>query len=476
MTAVGEQIGFVGELTGGGPRVWWEVCVAAPQVRYVENDGVNIAYARWGEGREPVVYVPPWVSNVELMWELPEFARTYERGGRYGDVIMIDKRGVGMSDRTTTAPTLEDRVSDSLAVLDAEGIESAHFVGFSEGAAIAAAVAARHADRTRSIVLYGAALPGVGREDILACQEPDDPPVASIRRIREVVANWGRPGNATLRYFAPSAAGNQRIEDWQARYERLSASPGALAAHLESAMSGDIRPDLDRITCPVLVAHSRSDGVLPVANSRYLAKRLPHSELKIWDSPDHVVEFSPNWAEIQADMIDFLTGQRPAPEVSSRFAVVVFTDIVGSTTAAANHGDDAWSKLIAAHDATADLVVDAHGGRRVKSTGDGMLAIFGDPAQALSAARRLTDQVTRLGIEIRIGVHAGQVQEQVDGDVIGTAVNIAARIEPHAPTGRCAVSRTIVDLMIGEDTQFESLGEHDLKGLNTPLELFAVVD
>jgi len=450
--------------------------VPVPQIRYVENDGVNIAYARWGEGREPVVYVPPWVSNIELMWELPEFARTYERAGKYSDVIMIDKRGVGMSDRTTTAPTLEDRVSDSLAVLDAEGIESAHFVGFSEAAAIAAAMAARHPERTRSIVLYGAALPGVEREDIVACQEPDDPPVASMRSIREVVQNWGQPGNATLRYFAPSAVGDSRIEDWQTRYERQSASPGAVAAHLQSAMAGDIKPDLDRIACPVLIAHSRGDGILPVASSRYLAKQLPHAELRIWESDDHVIEFSSHWADMQADVIEFITGLRPPPVTTSRFSVVMFTDIVGSTTAALDHGDDAWSKLIVAHDATADLVVDAHGGRRVKSTGDGMLAIFTDPAQALAAARRLNDEITRLGIEMRVGIHAGQVQEQTDGDVIGAAVNIAARIEPHAPAGRSAVSRTVVDLMIGEAVEFESLGEFELKGLTSPLEIFAVIN
>lgn len=445
-------------------------------MQYVENAGVNIAYARWGDGSEPVIYVPPWVSNIELMWELPEFARAYERGGRYLDVTMIDKRGVGMSDRTNVAPTLEDRINDTLAVMDTEGIESAHLIGASEAAAISASMAARHPDRVRSIAMIGAPLPGIDREEVVRFREPDDVRVASQRGILEVVDQWGGSDSITLERFAPNVVGNDRIEEWQIRYERQSASPGALLAHLQSASSATIDGDLDHITCPVFVGHCRGDAVVPVATARYLASRIPQAELTIWETDGHVLEFTDLWAEIQSDVVEFLTGERPKPNVSSQFAVVMFTDIVGSTAKAAEQGDQAWARLIAAHDATADLVVDAHEGRRVKSTGDGMLAIFTDPGQALAAGQRLIAQLEPLGVQVRAGVHAGQIQHQSDGDITGTAVNIAARVEPHAPVGRVAVSRTIVDLMMGEATAFESLGEHDLKGVAGSLELFAVVE
>lgn len=450
------------------------VVIERPGVQYAVSDGLNIAYTRFGHGEEIVVYMPPWVSNVELFWDVAELARAYERAGGYHQIITIDTRGVGLSDRTNVAPTLEDRITDVLAVMAAEGIDHAHMVGFSEAAAIAIAMASRHPERVDSLILHGSGLPGVPARDILAHREPDDAPISGLARIYEVVDTWGTDECPFVEYFMPSALGEERIRVWQRRFERQSASPGALGAHLRSALDADITGDLDRVVCPVFICHSRGDRIVPVATSRYLAARYPAATVRIWDAEDHVFQFSPNWADIQADMIEWITGSRPEAVGRGRFAAVLFTDIVESTSAARTHGDDHWAQLIATHDATADRVIEEYGGRRVKSMGDGLLAVFDDPADGVACAQRLIDQLGELGLAVRAGLHAGQVRHQDDGDISGTAVNIAARLEPLAEPGQICVSRTITDLLLGENLRFVPLGQRDLKGITQAIEVFAV--
>lgn len=195
--------------------------VERPNVQYAVSGGVNIAYTRYGVGDEVIVFLPPWVSNVELMWDLAEHARAYERVGRYCQIITIDMRGVGLSDRSNAAPTLEDRVADAVAVLDAEGVERAHMVGFSEAAAIAAAMASRHPDRVTSVILHGAGLPGVPSSTVKAYFRPEDPPISGLARLREIVDTWGTDDCPTVEYFSPSAAGDERVRAWARRFEHL---------------------------------------------------------------------------------------------------------------------------------------------------------------------------------------------------------------------------------------------------------------
>lgn len=448
--------------------------VERPRVQYAVSDGLSIAYTRFGHGDEVAVYLPAWVSNVELIWDLAEFSRAYERAGKHHQVITIDKRGVGLSDRTNEPPTLEDRVGDALAVMDAEGVEQAHVVGFSEAAATAIAMASRHGDRVKSVLLQGSGVPGVPGRTIRSFSEPGDPQISGIERLHEVVETWDREDCPAVEYFFPTATGDERVERWHWRYRRQSASPGALRAHLESALRADVTRDLDRVACPVFIGHSRGDRIVPVATSRYLADRFPEATVRLWDSDDHELVFSANWAEMQADMIEFITGVRPAAVGRGRFGVVLFTDVVGSTAHAVAVGDDRWAKLMAAHDAVADLVIGEHHGRRVKSTGDGLLAVFDDPVNAVESARRLLDRIAELGIQTRAGLHAGQVQIHEDGDISGVAVNIAARLEPLAGSGCICVSRSFADLLLGENYSFTSRGPQSLKGIEQPIEVLTL--
>ena len=448
--------------------------IQRPDVQYARSGDINIAYTRWGFGDEIVLYLPPWISNVELYWDLPETVRAYERAGRYHQLITFDRRGVGLSDRTNRPASLDDRVKDALAVLDAEGVAMATLVGFSGGAAVAIALAARHPERVNKVLLHGAILPGVPREaKATFALEGDEPP---IDRTSEIIAKWGTKESPSIRYYSPSVAGNPRIEHWMRRFERQSASPGALQAEYETLTTMNVEPDLANLHAPLFIGHSRGDLMVPVANARYLAARFPDAELRIWESPDHFVAMSPNWQRYLDDMIEFVAGTRPAPTIHRRFGVVLFTDIVNSTAQSGAVGDEEWSHLVQAHDAIIVRSIEDHGGRRVKGTGDGVLAVFSDPATAIDCAARLRHDLRQIGLEIRAGLHAGQVHEHPDADISGLAVNLAARIESVAESGQITVSRTMTDLLLGGVYSFESLGSHDLKGIAGPVEIFALVD
>lgn len=381
-----------------------------------------------------------------------------------------------MSDRTARPPTINDRVNDCLAVMDAEGIDSAHIVGFSEGSNIAVAMASRCPDRVRSVLLQGGALLGVAPEEIEAFWEEGDPPIPAVEEVvADLLESWGKNPRSALKWWAPDAIGNERIEAWYAKFQRQSASPGTLLAHIEASSVGDLTAEFDEIACPIMVAHCRFDPLVPVAWARYLAARRPDAELRLWDSRNHVAELDPKWEESQAEYIEWVLGIRPQAGGKTKFAVVLFTDIVGSTGETIRHGDRDWSHRMAAHDELADKIIGAHDGRRVKSTGDGMLAVFSDPGQALAAALRFQDEIGSIGLQVRAGVHAGQVEEQSDGDVLGIAVVTAARLEGCAPTGSVAVSRSMSDMLVGDARfRFESIGTSQLSGIEEPVPVFLV--
>ncbi len=448
--------------------------IQRPDVRYAQSGDVNIAYTRWGFGDQIVLYLPPWISNVELAWDLPETVRAYEHAGRHHQIITFDRRGVGLSDRTNEPASMDDRVQDALAVMDAEGVESATLAGFSGGAAVAIALAARHPERVSKVMLHGAIVPGIPGRTLASFREETDEPL--VNRTLEIIAKWGTEASPSIGYYSPSASGNPRVERWMRRFERQSASPGALQAEYETLLAMNIEPELAKLQGPLFIGHSRGDLMVPVSNARYLASRFPEAELRIWESPDHTISMSPNWRDYFDDMIEFVTGTRPTPQVSKRFGVVLFTDIVDSTAQSSEMGDAEWSHLIQAHDAITLRSIEEHRGRRVKGTGDGVLAVFDDPATAIDCAIRLRQDLRQIGLEVRAGLHAGQVQEHPDDDISGLAVNLAARIESVAGSGQITVSRTMTDLLLGGVYSFESIGSHDLKGIEGPVEIFALVD
>ena len=292
-----------------------------PGVRYARSGGVNIAYTRWGQGSHVVVYTPPLVSNVELFWESPEWARALRHAGEHAQCVMIDKRGVGLSDRVAGPPSLGERVADTLAVMDAEDLDRVDLIGQSEGGAIAVALAAEHPERVRSMVLIGSALTGVSRDDLVVLADDDHPlPTEQDQREawRRLVRQWGSDDSVNLELFAPSVASDPGIRRWYQRFERQSASPGAILGFLRSVVFDDLRPLVARVRTPTLVTHSRGDHVVPVAHGRYLAQAIAGARYIEYDNDDHLWPLSPQWRRIEDDVIEFVTGHRPGSVAPTR--------------------------------------------------------------------------------------------------------------------------------------------------------------
>jgi pimeloyl-ACP methyl ester carboxylesterase len=387
--------------------------VEVPDVRYVRRDGVNVAYTRWGQGSHVAVFTPPLVSNVELAWESDEWARTSRYAGEHHQVIMIDKRGVGLSDRVSEAPTLDERVLDTLAVMDAEQLDAAHLIGQSEGGLIAIAIAARFPERVRSLSVMGAPAMGVPNEELAALADDDNPlPDAAQQAefFRSLLRHWTSPESVNLDLFAPTVAGDVSIRRWYRRFERQSASPGALLMFLRSFDDVDIRPFLAEVRAPTLVTHMRHDRIVHVANGRYLHTRIPGARYVEYEGADHLWVFSPQWRQIHDDAIEFITGVRPTARTMTRFATVLFTDIVDSTSQEAALGNSAWLDRLDRHDRIARRTVETAGGTFVKQTGDGLLALFPDPGAAVQAGMALACGLAEIGLPIRCGVHAGIVE------------------------------------------------------------------
>ncbi len=437
-----------------------------PQTHYARaDDGVHIAYQVFGDGLFDLVVIPGFISHVELAWEDEAIARSLQRLGTFSRVIMFDKRGTGMSDRTERLPDTDRRMLDIEAVMHAAGSERAALVGISEGAPMAILFAAAHPERTRALVLIG------GYARITA--GPDYPIGLPSERLYEFAgyleSRWG--SGVGLSAWAPSVADDSRARELFARMQRLASSPGAAMALLSSYMEIDVRAALPLVHAPTLVLHRTGDRMVPLAHGQYLAAHVDGARLVEIPGTDHFW-----WTEHTDEILDgieeFLTGARSVSEPDRVLASVLFTDIVDSTRQAAGLGDRAWSLLLDRHDALAARQVERHGGRLVKTTGDGILATFDGPARSVRCARAISDGAQALGITVRAGVHTGEVERRGD-DIAGLGVNIAARIEALAEPGEVLVSRTVTDLVAGSGLQFEDRGEHDLKGVPGRWQVFA---
>ena len=448
-----------------------------PEVRYARRDGVSIAYSRWGHGSHVVVYAPPLASNVEIVWEADEWARVCRYGGEHHQLVMLDKRGVGLSDRVADPPTLNDGSLDTLAVLDAEGLDRVDLVGQSEGGPVAIAIAAQDPERVQSLVLMGA--PALGAEQReLATLADDDNPFPSLEELddlfRNLVRHWGSPQSINLDVFAPTVASDPRIRRWYQRFERQSATAGALLGILRSIATYDVRPLLAKVRAPTLVMQARRDRIVHVANGRYLGTAIRGARYIEYEIDDHLWMFSPRWRQMLDDGIEFITGARPVAPRTTMFATVLFTDIVDSTQQEAAVGNARWSGLLDGHDRLAATTIDNCGGRVVKYTGDGLLALFPDPAAAVEAGLALTQHLGDIGLAIRAGLHTGLVELRGDGDITGVAVNLAARVQTTARPGEVLVSDTVRDLMLGSNYNFDDRGIHELKGITGQRHLYSV--
>ena len=444
----------------------------APETRYARSGDVNIAYQVTTERLRDLVYVPGWVSNIELMWEEPAMARFLERLASFSRLILFDKRGTGLSDRVSNneLPTLEQRMDDVRAVLEAVGSERAALFGHSEGGNMCVLFAATYPERTTALITLGCFAKRLDPDD--------DYPWAPAAEHREesaadVERHWGHLRPEDVEYYAPSRVGDAQFVRHLERYFRRAASPGAAAALLRMNAYIDVREVLPTIRVPTLVLHRAGDHDVNVAEGRYLASKIPGAKFVELAGADHWISAGDTDA-IADEIEEFLTGTRPTLESDRVLATVLFTDIVGSTERTAELGDRRWRDLLGAHDAAVRRELERFRGREVDTAGDGFLATFDGPARAVRCAISAGEAVRELGLEIRAGIHTGECE--LDGRKIrGIAVHTGARIASLAGSGEVLISHTVKDLVAGSGLEFEDRGVYELKGVPGEWRLYAAL-
>jgi class 3 adenylate cyclase len=442
--------------------------VETAPIAYARSGDVHIAYQVLDDGarRPDLIFVPGFVSHIECAAEEPSLARFLRRLSSFARVTVFDKRGTGLSDRTGRLPSLEERMDDIRAVMDAAGVEQAALFGISEGGPLTLLFAATYPRRVRALILYGT-YPRVLRA-------PDYPWGVEPRLVHELAegleAGWGT--GVALGAFAPSRAEDAGFRQWWARFQRLSASPADARALIESAAEIDVRHVMPAVTAPALVVHRTGDRMFSVDGGRYLAEHLPNGRFVEHPGSDHLF-----WTERQDELLDgveeFLTGARAAADPDRVLATILFTDIVGSTERAAELGDAAWRRVLDGHDGLVRGELARYLGREIKNTGDGFFASFDGPLRAIRCAQAITAQAPSLGIEVRAGLHTGECELR-GADLGGLAVHVAARVAAKAEAGEVLVSRTVTDLLAGSEVPFDDRGEHELKGVPGSWRLFAV--
>jgi class 3 adenylate cyclase len=428
---------------------------------------LHIAYQVFGEGPFDLVYAPGFISHVEMNWELPYWVNIFRRLSKFCRVIVFDKRGTGLSDRIGGWPTLEERMDDIRAVMDAAESERAALIGISEGGPMCMVFAALYPERAWALVLRG-----TGPRFAAG---PDWPwgwtQEAVTPQLDLAEQNWGT--GTVLPYFIQGLSDDERVLEETGRFERFAASPGAARQLLEMNLQVDVRAVLPTISAPTMVIHRSGDYVVPVEAGRYTAEHIPGATFVELPGDFHL-SARPGDEDEAMDLVEqFLTGTRGEPEVDRILATVLFTDIVGSTERASALGDHAWHDLLDRHDRLLRAEFERFRGREIKSLGDGFFAAFDGPGRAVRCARAITDQAHRIGIEVRCGLHSGECEVR-DRDLAGIAVHIGARIGGLAQPGEVLVSTTVKDLVIGSGIEFSDRGEHDLKGVPGSWKLFAL--
>jgi class 3 adenylate cyclase len=441
-----------------------------PATHYAKaHDGVSIAYQVIGDGPLDLVYVPGWVSHLEVAWEEPTLARFFEDLASFSRLILFDKRGTGLSDRVSESelPTLETRMSDVLSVCDAVGSDRAALFGVSEGGPMCLLFGATYPARTTGIVLFGS----YARRMAAADHPWGFTPETRDEFLTTIERDWGGPVGLAVR--APSRIHDERFRSHWARYLRSGASPAAVVALMSMNAEIDVRPVLESVRVPTLVLHRTGDRVIDVGAGRYLAEHIPGSTFVEMPGEDHL-PWVGDPGRVVGEIEEFLTGTRHEPEGDRVLATILFTDIVESTQRASALGDQAWGDLLQAHHAVVRDQLGRFGGREVATAGDGFLATFDGPARAIRSALAIVNGVRPLGLEVRAGLHTGEV-ERVGDDIRGLAVHIGARIAGLAGPGEVLVSRTVKDLVVGSGLGFRDLGTAVLKGVPDEWQLYQVV-
>jgi class 3 adenylate cyclase/alpha-beta hydrolase superfamily lysophospholipase len=424
--------------------------------RYAKSGDAHVAYQVFGNGPIDLVFVPGFVSHIENYWEHPDLARWLLRLGSFARVIMFDKRGTGLSDPVSEVPSLDLRMDDVRAVMDAAGIERAAVLGISEGGPLATLFAATHPDRCQGLILYGT----FARSSWIT-------PELMKGYLTYADQAWG--SGRSLPMWAPSRQNDPTLQQWWGRFERLGASPAAAMAVVQMAQQIDVSDILPSLHVPTLVIHCIGDTLISVDYGRFLAENIPGARILELPGEDHLFFLHD---QIVDAIEEFLTGSISAARSDRVLATVLLTDIVGSTARAEQLGDQRWHDLLDAHHTAVRRELARYRGTEVKSLGDGFLATFDGPARAVRCACAIAETVRALDIHVRSGLHTGEI-EVANNDVQGIAVHIAARVSALAGPDEVLVSRTVRDLVAGSGLRFQERGRHLLKGIQEPMDLYA---
>lgn len=437
-----------------------------PETRYTRSGDADIAYQVVGKGPVDLIIVPGWISNVEVFWEEPNWARFTERLATFSRVILFDKRGTGLSDRVSGLPTLEVRMEDVHAVMDAVGSTKAALFGWSEGGPMCALFAATYPNRTLGLIMAGSYARRLNA--------PDYPMGMTVEQLedaaQQVMSKWGTAVAMAAR--CPSKVGDLRFEQWWSRFLRQSASPSAAVALMRMNALIDIRNVLPVISVPTLILHSRGDQVTSVENGRFLARSIPNAQLVEYDGIDHL-PFLQGSDTVAEEVERFLTGSSTSGEADRVLATVMFTDIAGATQKAAEFGDRVWRDLLQAHHGAIRRELQRFRGKEIDTAGDGFFAVFDGPARAVRCGKAVIESVRPLGLSLRVGVHTGECE--IMGEKYGgIAVHTGARVSAQAEPGEVLVTSTVKDLVAGSGLVFDDRGERQLKGIPGAWHLFSV--
>jgi pimeloyl-ACP methyl ester carboxylesterase len=439
-----------------------------PETRYAKSGNVHIAYQVTGQGPVDLVFVHGWISHIEHLWEEPSVARFLGRLASFSRLILLDKRGTGLSDPVPLdqLPTLDERMDDVRAVMDAAGSERAALLGTSEAGALNLLFAATYPERTAALVLLNSYARLAWSEDYPCGIRPAD----AEGLLQAIEEGWGK--GVAFEALVASQSDNHSMRNWWARYQRLAASPGAAVTLLRRAFDTDARAVLPTIRVPTLILHRAGDPFTGIEHGRYLAERIPGAKYVELSGHDHLF-FAEDSEQLGAEIQEFLTGAREASEPDRVLATVLFADLVHSTEHAAKLGDRRWRDVLDAYYGVVRAELARFRGRELDTAGDGVFASFDGPARAIRCADAIATAVPRLGIDIRVGLHTGEC-EVIGAKVGGIAVHIGARVAALARSNEVLVSSTVKDLVAGSGLRFDDRGVHTLKGVPGEWRLYAV--
>lgn len=440
----------------------------APRTQYVTFSGRSLAFQVWGEGEHDIAVTLNSVSHLDWVWADPDVARIARHLGRVGRTLLYNQGGTGLSDPVVSPPSIEERADELLAVLDAAEMSRVDLFGAFDGAAIMSYVAATRPERVRSLLLV---CPWVKGQD-----DGSDPPGVTEwywREIEGVIDRWGE--GASLDLWFPSLSSSPLHRRAMALHERSAAAPGTVRSLARAVRKLDVTAVLPTVRVPTLVIANTHDRILPIGQARYVAAKVAQAEMVEFESADSSIQYE-HLEAFLGEVSRFYGAQVDSNRSDCVFAALAFSDIVGSTERVMRLGDHVWHGLLDAHDTATRRTIDRHGGTEIKSTGDGFLASFVDAESAVRYGIDLVSAVREVGLDVRVGVHAGEVHPRVADDVSGATVHAAARICATAAPNEVLVSEPVRELAASTGLNFATRGSHELRGAPGRWELYSAAD